>query len=400
MIFGLRNRESMFTREQFETGRLVPLEAYRGIAAIIVLVHHFFLAFSPKITGFIASDRVSESLIGAFYFVFFSGDGAVHFFFVLSGFVLCWSYFNQEDTDKIKIAFLKRYPRLAGIVIITTVISFALFYFDLYFFSQAASLQNNGNRWLALFGYSMDPATFEPSLLKAIYQGASTFFTGSSVYNGSLWTMQHEFFGSIVVYLTAIFVSKCLAYRYLPFFFGVLALLMIFYSPLMLPFAVGIYLSIQVARRRPLMPLWFSLACVATGLYLLGYMIPEKAFFWVRLLPSRFEPSMKIVLHSLGAALIIFGTMVNGSVFRSLNGGFFRFLGRISFPIYLVHMLVLGSASSYVFIEMRRLGFQDEVVLVATFAVTIFLSIVASIPLAKLDENWVAFLNKSMSRFR
>jgi peptidoglycan/LPS O-acetylase OafA/YrhL len=104
--------------------RLIPLEATRGIAAIIVLIHHFYLAFMPL---------KKEAMEGHWYYIFFNGTGAVYFFFVLSGFVLCWSYFHTGNLNLLKVALFKRLPRLAAPVLITTCTSFMLFYFGLYF---------------------------------------------------------------------------------------------------------------------------------------------------------------------------------------------------------------------------------------------------------------------------
>ena len=60
--------------------RLIPLEATRGIAALIVIVHHFFLGFAPQVTGLLPELRTPSSIIGNWYYVFFSGDAAVNFF--------------------------------------------------------------------------------------------------------------------------------------------------------------------------------------------------------------------------------------------------------------------------------------------------------------------------------
>jgi peptidoglycan/LPS O-acetylase OafA/YrhL len=89
--------------------RLIPLEAARGIAAAIVVVRHYFLAFAPI---------TRESLVGFWYFAFINGTGAVNFFFVLSGLVLYWGFFRTGDIKKLKIALLKRLPRLAAPVLI------------------------------------------------------------------------------------------------------------------------------------------------------------------------------------------------------------------------------------------------------------------------------------------
>lgn len=185
------------------TNRLIPLEASRGIAATIVLAHHFLLAFFPV---------VEPRIIGRWYYVFVNGTGAVHFFFVLSGFVLCWAYFRTGEISRLKEGFIKRWPRLAAPVLITTITSFSLFYFNFYYFENAGKLSQSV--WLSTFGGALKP-DFHPSLFEAIKQGLTTFITGDPNYNINLWTMKPEFMGSMVVFTTAAFISLVLSYQFL-----------------------------------------------------------------------------------------------------------------------------------------------------------------------------------------
>ena len=68
-----------------KSSRLLPLEALRGLAAVIVVIHHFFLGFSPSTTGFLIETRSAESIIGHWYFFFFNGSAAVTFFLLYLG---------------------------------------------------------------------------------------------------------------------------------------------------------------------------------------------------------------------------------------------------------------------------------------------------------------------------
>lgn len=381
----------MISPNSFAAGRLTPLEAYRGIAAIIVIVHHFFLGFSPQTTGLLSSDRTPESLIGSYYFAFFNGAGAVHFFFTLSGFVLCWSYFQREDTDKLSLAFLKRYPRLVGIVTVTTIASFMLFWMGLYHFQEASDISRS--KWLSQFGFAIDPAIFEPNLLKAVLQGLTTFFTGAASYNSNLWTMKHEFYGSLLVYMLALFLSRALAYRYLAYAFVIILISTSFYNQLMAPFIVGLFLSMYVAKKVPAISLFPALVLMVLGVYMMGYMVPEKSYRWAGLLPGFVQSRLELPMHTIGSGLIILATMANVQIFRSLDGRICRSLGKLSFPLYLVHLLVIGSISSYIFVRLNHSGFDASTILIITLAVTLIVSVLASVPLLRFDEWWVGQIN-------
>ena len=372
---------------------MIPLEAYRGTAAFIVLVHHFFLGFSPYTTGLLEQARDSESLIGAPYFVFFNGTAAVSFFFTLSGFVLCWSYFNHENPQKLLLAFLKRLPRLAGIVTITTLASYFLFRFGLYYFPEASHL--TASPWLAAFASSGWTPRFEPSFAKALVQGLTTFFTGQANYNENLWTMKPEFFGSMIVYMLACFISLVLRYRYLAYASVILAVSAIGYNLLIFPFVVGTFLSAYLAKNKIELRFPFSVALIGAGLYMLGYMIPEKAYAWASIVPSAIRGHFQISLHTLGSASVIAATMANRRLFHALNGSFFKILGKISFPLYLVHTLVICSISSYVYLRLTALGMANQPILIAVFVTTAAVSIALALPLSRLDDWWVKRLNSA-----
>lgn len=377
---------------KLETGsnRLFPLEAYRGIAAFIVLVHHFFLGFSPYTTGLLGDARNKDSLIGQPYFALFNGTAAVGFFFTLSGFVLCWSYFNHENPQKLLLAFLKRFPRLAATVTITTVASYCLFKLGFYYFHDASQLSLSP--WLATFAYGWTPG-FEPSFWGALTQGMTTFFTGVASYNTNLWTMKPEFYGSMIVFMLACFISVILEYRYLTYAFIIISISALFYNDFIFPFVAGTFLSVYLTKNKNEIPFLASIALIIFGLYLLGYMIPEKSYAWASVIPDIMKAHTQTLLHTLGSACIIFATMSNQKVFKNLNGKFLRGIGKISFPLYLVHTLVICSLSSYVYIKLANHGISNTQSLIIVFIVTATTSIALAVPLSRFDDWWVKQVN-------
>lgn len=382
---------------QYSGNRLIPLEAFRGIAAFIVLIEHFFLAFSPYTTGKIDILRNTESIIGQWFYVFFNGTAAVIFFFSLSGFVLCWSYFNHENPKKLLHAAIKRVPRLSAIVTITTIISFILFKYDLYYFHEASKL--NSSPWLNTFAFKILTPEFEPNFLKALIEGLTTFFTGQKNYNPVLWTMKPEFFGSMVVFTLAYFISRVLGYRYLLFTFAILSILAICFSKYMFPFVIGTFLSVYLAKNKSQITFTSALTLIVIGLYMLGYLIPEKAYVWVSIIPASLKTYFQTSFHTFGSICIIYATMTNRRLFQSLNGRFFRFLGKLSFSIYLVHFLVICSVSSYVFMVMTIAKFNSQFTLATVFFVTMTFSIGLAIPLSKFDDYWVRKVNSFTNLF-
>ena len=384
--------------------RLIPLEAMRGLAAVIVLIHHVLLGFAPYTSGLLPQARSADSLVGKWYFFLFNGTSAVTFFFTLSGFVLCWAYFNSGDRHQLLKAFFKRWPRLVGLVLITTLASYLLFKLGFYYYQPAALISNS--TWLANFGcptpYCPDgwAADFEPNLFDAFTQGLTTFFTGNSSYNTNLWTMQQEFIGSIVVFLMAAFVALILSFNYLfsaAIIFSVWALSI---NPFMVPFVAGIFTSAIIAKHKTRLALHYALLMMITGIYLLSYLIPEKDFAWVAQLqyPRLVVDNIRIIINTVASVLIIFAIMSNDFIFNKLNGKLFAFLGKLSFPLYLVHTLVICSISSLGYMTMHHYGYAHDHILIATFLITLASSIIICLPLIYMDAMWLNRINHMVSK--
>jgi peptidoglycan/LPS O-acetylase OafA/YrhL len=378
-------------------GRLIPLEALRGMAAFIVLVHHFFLGFSPLTTGLLDVARDAHSLIGNPLFVFVNGTGAVSFFFTLSGFVLCWSLVRHPQPGKIAQAAIKRWPRLALLVLLSTLISCTLFKLDLYFFDQAAKV--SASPWLAEFGYAGWTPAFEASYLSAAIQGITTFVTGVVTYNTNLWTMQPEFVGSMVVYGLAHWRVSRLQNGHQLLGMGLVAVFFLIFLKKLFPFVLGVMLCVQLLRVPAKSRLWVSGLCMLVGLYALGYMIAADWYAWVQYLPRFWQDRSQTLLHTFGSLLIIYATMTNEQIFQGLNGRLCQWLGRLSFPLYLVHGLVIYSISSYVFLLSSGSGLATHWVLAGTFLITVLVSVLSSLPLSVLDEWWVRQVNQTVKRW-
>lgn len=371
--------------------KLAPLEGQRGIAAIIVVVHHFILGFHPSLSGILPNTRTDYSIVGSPLFTVINGTGAVFYFFTLSGFVLSWGYFNSPNSRKLVWDALRRWPRLAGPTTIICALSAALFQTGAYYYREAGEL--SGSSWLKTFGGSSFYDTI-PSFSTAIWQGLTTFVSGHYAMNTNLWTMVYEYYGSLIVFVlcplflklksrwllvvAALLCAGSLAVNTFPQSLDKLGFKFV------VPFIVGMTIAKLLSTSKAKFSLPTSAGMVALGLYFLGYYEPIDYYSWAAPITHVLSPkTVSIVIFSIGSGSIILATMGNTRLFLSMDNAFMRYLGRISFPIYLVHLLVLGSVSSWLYIEIFRSGG------VALFATTLAFCIALSLPLAAFDEWWV-----------
>ena len=136
-----------------KTKKIVPLESMRGLAAFMVFLFHFILGFIPQRHGQeLAVAIPGGNLLETPFFFLINGHAAVTFFFVLSGFVLSYSYFSKGTNDGLIGSVIKRWPRLFPIALISTLFSWLMIHYGLYSYVETAQITKSG--WMARFASS------------------------------------------------------------------------------------------------------------------------------------------------------------------------------------------------------------------------------------------------------
>src|SRR5688572_6272685 len=108
--------------------KLMELEALRGIAAAVVLLHHFLIFVAPRLHGRNFPDD-PIALVRTPLYALVNGSAAVTVFFVLSGFVLTIRAMEQRDWKQILVGVVKRWPRLVPLVVVVNILSAIFFVF-------------------------------------------------------------------------------------------------------------------------------------------------------------------------------------------------------------------------------------------------------------------------------
>jgi len=95
--------------------RFAQLDALRGVAAMIVVIHHIWAEYSLKPLQIFPSQ------------ILVAGYSCVCLFFILSGFVLTYKFVGEENCyEKVITATIKRPFRLAGIALLTGLIGYLI----------------------------------------------------------------------------------------------------------------------------------------------------------------------------------------------------------------------------------------------------------------------------------
>lgn len=370
------------------------LELLRGVAALVVLNGHCLRAFAPLAEG--EGDQAGQSLKTSLAFVAFNGGSAVYLFFVLSSYVLVKRYFQTRKAQDLLLGAIKRLPRLAGPVLVTTLASCIVFKLDLYFFEDAATITQSD--WLGRFGNAsrvLSPET--ASFTDAFLQGAwRTFIYGDKYYDSSLWTMTVEFWGSMLAFALAPIIFF-LQGRSAPLsWFGI---------------AIGIYLALQVSFFFCAFPAslllysllatgfrpnrWVRGAMVTVSLALLGYAGSAVGIYrpFAVLDIAASDIGLRQACVAIPASIMLVYAMLSADEPPSwLSSKAARFLGDLSFPLYLVHVPVICSLGSWVVLASGSTALGA--------AVAIAGSILVALPLMAFNNRWVQALGALFNKVR
>lgn len=353
---------------------------------MMVVFTHFVGSFFPAVMG--GADYPIHSKFDLLIHstplaVLVNGNFAVCVFFVLSGFVLTRAFFITGDSGLLTRAAIKRYVRLMPPVVASVALAYVILRLGLFYNQQAA--QVSGSPGLA----EMWPfaAHFREALSQAFYGVFVKGVPGSESYNPVLWTMQIEFLGSFLVFAAAALFGK---------HHGRLAvyavLLVLLWNRYYAGFVIGLILADLTTRGgwEPLIaklkwPVWLGL--VLAGLYFGGYPSSASAAGTVYdvfpTLVHALQPFQ--VWHTLGAGLLVVGVLGWARAQAVLSWRPFVELGRQSFSLYLTHLTLIASFSSYLFLQLTasKLGYRTS------FLIMVAVSLVLMFSVSWLYTKWI-----------
>lgn len=370
------------------------LEFLRGAAALAVLNGHILRAFAPAAEG---GDNAAQSLKTSLAFIAFNGGSAVYLFFVLSSYVLVKRYFQTRKAQDLLLGAIKRLPRLAGPVLVAVLASCFIFKLDLYFFQDAAAITQS--EWLSSFGnasrvLSPETASFSDAFLQGVWR---TFIYGDKYYDSSLWTMTVEFWGSMLTFALAPIVFFLLG-RWTLFSWVCIAAAMflalqVSFFFCAFPASLMLYPLLATGFRPNR---WVRGAMVIVSLAMLGYAGSAVGIYRpLALLETAIssDVGLRQACVAIPASIMLVYTMLSVDEPPAwLSGKTVRFLGDLSFPLYLVHVPVICSLGSWVLLASGSAALGAAAAMLG--------SILAALPLMTFNNWWVQALGALFNRLR
>ncbi|GIO41968.1 acyltransferase family protein [Paenibacillus apis] len=375
-----------------EKSKEVFLEGIRGLAAVIVMLSHFVIVFFPaanylnKKQIHLSSFEVSigNSPLNLIY----NGNFAVFLFFVLSGFVVSYKFFKTNNKDEVTSIAVRRYFRLMIPVIVTSTVVYLLMKANLFYNGEAAKL--TGSAWLG------KQWTFDPSLYQMLKITLfDVFVKGNNQFNNVLWTMKWEFLGSFILFgFMAVFGS--FKFRWIIY----IILLVIFFNSYYLAFIAGMMMADYINIRKPLFlkGLRINIFFMLSGLFLASYPTHYKGGTKIYDIVNKILDMDSEQIHIIGAILFIFSVLNLSFLQRFFSNHIFVYLGRISYSIYLIHSIFIGTISSYLIIKLNtHMSYAMSSLIIFLFSIVSILGLSALMN-RYIDEPSNKFIKRTYNK--
>jgi len=378
-----------------KSGKLVPLEGLRGIAAAIVVLYHLVLGFTPKGVGVVPHGHGGWDVVIQFGLGMLNGSAAVAVFFVLSGFILSLPFSKDRSIGRILVAILKRWPRLAMLTTIACLFAWALIWVSHNNYKAAAHVI--GTRWMATHGNS--PIAGHPDMgwREALRDGLyRVFLFGDVHFDSPLWTMRIELFGSFAIFLAA---PILFAIKSWPVRLSLIALVMVWAGgtyPItyISDFLVGVVMAMLFSENRmPNFRNWQAAIVGVLAIYLFSFTYEQKLLIHAPIKAILPVGDTSHFVWDASAALLIMVLLGNPFLRRVFSKTWAVWLGLLSFPIYLLHGPIMLSAGASSFNgAITVLGKTSSALMAA--AVSVVLTLVCAVPLVWVDKAWTQVLGR------
>eukprot|EP00742_Colponemidia_sp_Colp-10_P011445 GILJ01012719.1.p1 GENE.GILJ01012719.1~~GILJ01012719.1.p1 ORF type:complete len:430 (+),score=34.97 GILJ01012719.1:3-1292(+) len=325
------------------------VDGLRGCAAAAVVIQHVVTGFYPVLnTGRMPEETERGhdiSFLGLPPFrILYNGVFSVYLFFVLSGFVLPYKYFSSKDSSVVTTSTLRRYIRLGLPSLVASFIPFIMMECNLF---VPTGLPEHS--WIT--NYPPKDATFLTLLRESLF---AMWVRGGNMFNAVMWTMRHEFVGSLLVYLFApamTFVKYPYALCLLCFAFCLappVASDTYFYAPFFLGMALSYFhahgntFSLPWVDKVAASKITFWL-CLLLGVWCIFLPLDIRTPWWCVWISDFvyiFTDFINAVTYTVASALILFAIIHSPRLQKVFSSRICVFLGKVSFAVYLYHMLV------------------------------------------------------------
>ncbi|KAF2661841.1 hypothetical protein K491DRAFT_673758 [Lophiostoma macrostomum CBS 122681] len=332
------------------------IDGLRGVASFMVVCGHLCTALVPWLHSPARDPKTAPHLFQLpFFRLAVGGRSAVALFFLITGYVNSIGPIGKSRAGNNDAAFtgiarsaLARSGRLVLPTMVATVISWFLANINAYHMTKHVD-----STWIRQGWHRQEPSLWAAfrSLFKAEVE---TWTIGWDEYDGTQWTLHLFLEGSMLVYMT-MFATVMVKPKAR---FIVYAFLYMYYWQLGGGLAVGALKGLNIVvgmfvaelhnhykdSATSVLPAPIPALMIVAGMFMAGY--PQDGAQ-----NTHWSHSMQILMHKLtvkdadvrrfwdhlGASTVLLGIFFSRNARKVLTSPVFNFLGRVSFPVYLMH---------------------------------------------------------------
>ncbi|MCR5654786.1 MAG: acyltransferase [Lachnospiraceae bacterium] len=359
--------------------KLDYLDGVKVLAAIMIYNFHFINFFYPGEYSLLPEQFHTQSLEYIFgstpLNIIAGGKFAVRMFMTLSGFFVGYRFFITGDKKSLQTGVIKKYFRLFLPILVTNLLIVFLMWIGAYGNAEASVLAGSE---VFVGNYN----TFSPNLFAAIKEALwGCFVTGENNYNGPLWFIYYEFFGTLLMAAILMLVGEskaryivyavasviCIRNDFLPFILGTVVCDLTYQPPLFIE---------RLSKKKIVM-----IPALIFGLFLGSFPpIGERMEGTI----YQYFPLKIIVFYILGAAITLYAILHLKGVQKVLSWKGFVWFNKSSYNFYLLHFMVLCTFSCQFYLALK-----DKMNYHVLAMINIILSFIVTAGLSYVMHRWV-----------
>jgi len=367
--------------------RIYFIDGIRGLAAIIILLSHIVSAFYPILHS--KDSRLLDSASPLIKVItcsplniFYYGSWGVVLFFIISGYVITYNYFNFGGNNYITSSAFRRYFRLTIPALISCFIAYVLLKYDLFYNVKISPITQS--LWLDNF-YHFEANIFD--MLKfAIYDeyfnfGIATNYRNAFLppqvsYNAVLWVMRILFFGSMLIYSFLAIFGK-VGKRYILY----IPLITLLHNSFYLCYILGMILcDLDVHNRlkginRIILSIIILLSIYISSVRTFDF--PFYSILKLNYMNDQMDTSLVYIYQSIGAFLFIFAISRYTILSDLFSTKIMLHLGKLSLPIFVLQLPIICSVSCYLYLILINRWSHNESFIIISF-ITIIITLLSS----------------------
>lgn len=350
-----------------EKNRIDWIDGVKGLACVLIFVHHFLLLFYPATyfgdTAPSYLNGIDVALASSPFAFLINGNFLVMLFCCISGIVISNQVMTMQSKEKLADVVVKRYLRLLLPMIPIALLIFLFLKFGLFANQRVAEV--NGSAWASW--YYKNPLKIT-EFLKSLF--STTWFYGDDRISTSYWMLSDLFTGTFLSILLSVITWKYKDRAWIVYVFVIV--LLFNNSDFHLAFCLGTLLAWLYTNKQGMFNWIAGIICLIIGLFLGAY--PSGV------IPNNIYSALSIVgyadWHAVGAILTLYGLFSLKPLQKFFALKPFTFLGKISYSVYLIHIPLSFCLSAFAFLGLQKfLGYNLNVLIVFVLSVSVLIVI-------------------------